>query len=158
VRHPDDVVEFAMRKAELEAAALASTAPPVSVHHNEQPDVLSGTADHDPHLRSAVEISEYAISASDGELGRARGLLIETATWRVRYMVVDTGEFLASKQVLIVPSAIAGIDWGGRRITIGLPVSTVHACPEYDREGEITRQYESFLHDYYGWSPYWTDC
>ena len=153
VRPLDQELEFALSKSEMADSSPASLSPPVSAHHNE-PETLAG-AEHDPHLRSAVEIGEYTVFASDGELGRAHGLVVEAATWRVRYLVVDTGELLSSQQVLLAPIAIRDIDWDSRKVTTNLTVNAVHECPVYDRESEITRQYEAFLHSYYGWHPYW---
>ena len=155
VQLPDQVVTFALSKASMMHSAPASQLPPVSAHHNE-PETLP-QAEHDEHLRSAVEIGEYTILASDGELGRARGLVIEVATWTVRYVVVDTGEVFGSKQVLLAPSTVRHIDWEMRKIETNLTSAAVHACPEYDIESEITRQYEAFLHNYYGWRPYWQE-
>lgn len=153
VKPPEQALVFDQTRLELENSIPASSAPPVSAHHNE-PDILR-EANHDPHLRSAVEIAEYNVSASDGDLGQARGLAIEIATWNVRYVVVDTGEMLASNPVLLVPSSIRKIDWDTRNIRTNLTVAAVRACPDYDQESEITRQYEAFLHSHFGWQPYW---
>lgn len=149
----DQAITFPISRSEMASGIPASVSPPVSAHHNE-PETLSGV-EHNPHLRSAVEIGEYSVLASDGELGYARGLVCELATWVVRYVVVDTGELLSSKQVLLATSAVRAIEWETRQLKTNLTVAAVRACPDYDRDSEISRQYEAFLHGYYGWCPYW---
>ena len=149
----DQEVRLDLTKAEIASSIPASSAPPVSAHHNDP--ISLNRSKHDPHLRSAVEIGEYTVLASDGELGSTVGLIVETATWSVHYVVVGTGELLSLKQILLAPQAIRSIDWQLRQFKTNLTTEAVHACPEYDGEGEITRQYEAFLHGYYGWHPYW---
>ncbi len=149
----DQEITFPISRSDMATSVPASFAPPVSAHHNEPKTASS--VEHDPNLRSAVEIGEYAVLASDGELGHARGLVCELANWAVRYVVVDTGELLSSKQVLLATPAINAIEWETRQLKTNLTVAAVRACPDYDRDSEISRQYEAFLHSYYGWCPYW---
>lgn len=150
VTHPDDVLIVVGSKSEMEQGALAASDPPVSVHHNDP-----SSPKHDPHLRSARSIGGYSVEAEDSSLGHVHGIVVDEDSWEVRYLVVDTGELLTAKQVLIIPSAVKKIDWEDETIWVSLPISKVRECPEYDSESELSRQYEGFLHDYYGWLPYW---
>lgn len=152
LRHPADEMIISASKAEISASADAMSAPPVSVHHND-PAIVQ--APIDPNLRSARTIGGYAVEATDERLGHVHGIIIDDQTWDVRYVVVDTGELFTADQVLVVPSAVQAIDWEQGLVTIGLTSEAVHKCPEYDADLELTRQYEGFLHDYYGWTPYW---
>jgi hypothetical protein len=47
----------------------------------------------DPHLRSAAAVTGYDVHASDGDIGHVSGMLIDDATWAVRYLVVDTSNW-----------------------------------------------------------------
>ena len=50
------------------------------------------------------------IAASDGRIGTVKDVLFDDQTWRVRWMVVDTGQWLPGRKVLIHPSAIAPLE------------------------------------------------
>jgi hypothetical protein len=106
-------------------------------------------------LRSVADLGGFDVAATDARLGHVHGLMIETATWRARYLVVDTGELLTATEVLLALIAIDNIDWQHRLIRLNMSIDTVRGCPEYDADAELEREYEAFLHDYYGWPPYW---
>jgi hypothetical protein len=56
-------------------------------------------------LRHESEIDGYAIHASDGLIGTVSDFLFDDATWLVRWLVVDTGNWLPGRRVLLPPSA-----------------------------------------------------
>src|SRR5437660_2423333 len=47
------------------------------------------------------------VKATDGDAGAVRDFLFDDRSWRVRWMVVDTGRWLPGRKVLVHPSAIA---------------------------------------------------
>ena len=81
--------------------------------------------------------------------------MLDTDDWHVRYVIVDTGELLTAKLVLLSPKVVRSIDFDSSEILINLPIETVRNSPEFDGDADLSRQYEVFLHDYYGWQPYW---
>ncbi len=50
------------------------------------------------------------VEADDGHVGSVKDFLFDDQSWKVRWMVVDTGNWLPGRQVLIHPSAIAPLD------------------------------------------------
>lgn len=57
-------------------------------------------------LRSLKDFEKYAVSATDGEIGRVIDFLLDDERWIVRYMVVDTGGGcleLNGRRVLVSP-------------------------------------------------------
>ena len=52
------------------------------------------------------------VEAGDGHVGSVKDFLFDDQSWKVRWMVVDTGDRLPGRQVLIHPSAIAPLDLG----------------------------------------------
>ena len=69
----------------------------------------------DPDLRSTAEMTGYHLHARDGAIGHVDDFLLDPDGWVVRYIVVDTRDWWPGKQVLIVPRALAGINWGDRQ-------------------------------------------
>ena len=45
-------------------------------------------------LRTAQELHDYKISATDGEIGQVKDLYFDDHAWTIRYFVVDTGSWL----------------------------------------------------------------
>ena len=54
----------------------------------------------DPHLRSVKEVSGYYIRASDGDIGHLADFIVDTDEWSVRYVVVDTRNWLPGRKRL----------------------------------------------------------
>lgn len=53
----------------------------------------------------------YTIGATDGVVGRVKDFYFDDEAWVVRYLVVETGEWLARRRVLISPIAINQPNW-----------------------------------------------
>jgi hypothetical protein len=147
LRFPEETVVLSLSKQEVEQAPGIGASPPVSQQH-------VGAA-HDPHLRSCNETSAYSVAASDAQMGDLYGFIIETSTWIIRYVIVDTGDWLSGRLVLLGPSAIQSIDWSSQTMQANVTADAIRHSPPYDGTGQLSRDYEAFLHDYYGWPPYW---
>lgn len=107
-------------------------------------------------LRSVEQIGSFEVNCKDAKIGYVHGLLIETTTWSIRYVIVDTGHWMPGKLVLLSPLSIEGIDWDDQIIKTDVTEDGVKNCPPYDIKSETSREYEAFLHDYYGWKKYWS--
>ena len=108
------------------------------------------------HLRSVQEVIGYHIRADDGEIGHVEDFIVDDASWRIRYMVVDTRNWLPGRQVLVTPQWIASVDWKERSVAVNLTTGQVKASPEFDPSEPVNREYETRLYDYYGRPAYWT--
>ncbi|MCI0394457.1 MAG: PRC-barrel domain-containing protein [Chloroflexi bacterium] len=109
----------------------------------------------DPHLQSVAEVSGYHIQATDGEIGHVEDFLAEDDNWFIRYMVVDTSNWLPGRKVLVSPSWVKAIRWSESEVVVDLKRETIKNSPEYDPSAEVNRAYEKKLHDYYGRRGYW---
>lgn len=77
--------------------------------------------DGDMHLRSARAVVGYHIAAADGDIGHLQGLIVDDATWLIRYMVVDTSNWWVGHEALIAPQWIQQIRW--RETTVSVTVT-----------------------------------
>jgi uncharacterized protein YrrD len=107
-------------------------------------------------LRSVNEVIGYDIQASDGEIGHAADLIVDDEAWVIRYIVVDTHDWLPGKKVLVSPSWARAVTWPERNIYVGLSKEMVKDSPEFDPSAPVNREYELRLYDYYGRPKYWT--
>lgn len=109
----------------------------------------------DPHLRSTHEVSGYHIQATDGEIGHIEDFVIDDETWAIRYLIVDTRNWLPGKKILIAPQWIDRVSWGESKVFIELPRETIQQAPEYTEGFLSDRDYETRLHRHYGHPGYW---
>ncbi len=54
------------------------------------------------------------IEAKDGDIGHVEDFIIDDTAWAVRYMIVDTVNWLPGKKVLVSPRWIQSMKWGGQ--------------------------------------------
>ena len=106
-------------------------------------------------LRNASEINGYAIAASDGRLGTVSDFLFDDASWMVRWLVVDTGDWLSGRKVLLPPLVLGHPDPKEEQFPVRLTKQQVKDSPEIETEWPVSRQMEANVYDYYGWAPYW---
>lgn len=112
----------------------------------------------DPHLRSTREVIDYTIQARDGDIGHVEDFLIDDESWTLRYMVVDTRNWLPGKQVLVAPRWISAISWAEQQVRVDVPRDTIKAAPEFDPSQPVDRDYEARLHQHYRRPTYWDEA
>lgn len=109
----------------------------------------------DPHLRSVQEVRGYGIHARDGAIGHVEDFILDDETWALRYLVVDTRDWLPGKKVLVATAWIAGVRWADRAVTLDLTRQSVQDSPAYDPAAPVNRRLEERLYDYYGRPRSW---
>jgi hypothetical protein len=97
----------------------------------------------------------FEIAATDGHAGTVSDFLFDDISFKVRWMVVDTGTWLPGRKVLIHPSAIGGADLFRRSLTVAATKAKIEAGPDIARDRPVSRQMEGSTYDYYGWDPLW---
>jgi hypothetical protein len=102
-----------------------------------------------------MQLKGYQIHSSTGELGVASDFLFDDRDWIVRYVVVDTGGWLTSRQVHISPQAIVRADHSQGEMHLGLSKEQIEISPAIQVGQALTRERESALASYYGWPEYW---
>jgi hypothetical protein len=109
----------------------------------------------DVHLRSTREVCGYRIQASDGEIGHVEDFILEDGSWAVRYMAIDTQNWLPGRKVLISPRWIEKVSWGAGKVFVDLTQEKIKESPEYDPNAPVNREFEVRLYDFYGRPKYW---
>lgn len=106
-------------------------------------------------LHSAKDLEGFAVGATDGSIGKIKDFYIDDQAWIVRYVVLETGKWLAQRRVLIAPSALGKPDLVERIIPAALTQSQVRDSPDIDTHKPISRQQEAKYLSYYGYAHYW---
>ena len=119
-----------------------------------QDESLKPGAD-DTHVRSTGEVSGYAIEAMDGRIGHVVDFILDTRYWRIRYLEIDTRNWLPGEHVLINPDWIEQISWAERVVVVSLSREAIVRAPAFDDSKEISRDDEVRLFSHYGRPVYW---
>lgn len=106
-------------------------------------------------LRSMNDLENYAIHATDGDIGQVKDFYFDDKSWVIRYLVVDTGSWLSSREVLISPIAIGHPNWTDRVLPVSVTKEQVKNSPHIDTERPVSRQHEIPYLGYYGYPAYW---
>lgn len=108
-------------------------------------------------LRSLNDlITDYGVTAPDGDIGKVSDFYFEDTRWIVRYMVVDTGSFWrGAHRVLVSPLAVLETAWPARVVHLAMSQEKVKNSPGVELDRPISRQFERDYFHYYGWPFYW---
>ncbi len=106
-------------------------------------------------LRSLNKILGSTIVATDGEIGSVHNFLFEDLSWRIAYLVAETGVWFSRHKVLLSPMALGQPDWTRKILPVLLTKEQVKSSPDIDTDQPVSRQQEMALEQYYGWPSYW---
>ena len=106
-------------------------------------------------LENISEFNDYTIAASDGTIGKVSDFLFDDASWSLRWLVLDTGNWLSGRKVLLPLSVLGHPDPTHRQFTVRLTMKEVEDSPSISTDRPVSRQMETNLYDHYGWTPYW---
>lgn len=116
---------------------------------------VGGSREGDRHLRSAGEVRGYHVEGLDESIGHIADFIVDDATWEVRYLVVETGNWWSGKKVLVEPRWALRVSWEEGKIYFGLSRQAIKDSPSWDGSDAVDRRYEARLHEYYGRPAYW---
>jgi len=108
-------------------------------------------------LVNATHLKGLTIRAVDGEIGTVAQFYFDDVSWAIRYLVVDTGNWLDGRRVLISPYPIAAVDWQAHGVDVPLTKKQVELSPNIDLHRPISLQHESEFLAHYGYPFYWTN-
>jgi hypothetical protein len=102
-------------------------------------------------LLSLGDVIDVAVYATDGEIGKVSNFLFDDRSWKIQYLVVDVGNWLSRRDVIIDVSAMEQPDWENRILRTRLTRDQVRHSPDVDSKKPVSRQQEIALRKYYGW-------
>ena len=107
-------------------------------------------------LTKAYSLISYRMDSLDGGIGKVKDLYFDDQFWVIRYLIVDTGEWLPGRQVLLSPHAVSRVNNATDLITIELTRKQIEDGPSLADHKPVSRQFESDYYCHYGWPQYWT--
>ncbi len=85
------------------------------------------------------------IQAIDGEIGELDDIYFDDISWVVRYLVVETGNWLEGRKVLLSPVVIKKPNVSDKFVVVSLTKDQIIYSPEIDTKKPVSRQHESNL-------------
>ena len=80
-------------------------------------------------LHRLNKVRGFHIHATDGQIGHVDDFLVDEASWTIRYMVVDTSNFIGGKWIVVSPDMISRIEWGHLRVHVALTRAEIKHGP-----------------------------
>jgi sporulation protein YlmC with PRC-barrel domain len=106
-------------------------------------------------MHRVSDLRGLTIAATDGDIGSLDDVYFDSRTWRIRYLVVDTGTWLAGRRVSVAPHVAQVPDLDGKRLPVALTRAQVEGSPDVSTTPPVSRQQEIAWHAYYGYPLYW---
>jgi sporulation protein YlmC with PRC-barrel domain len=108
----------------------------------------------DPHLRSTKEVTGYHIQARDGQIGHVEDFIVDEETWKIRYLVVNTRNWVPGKKVLVSPRCVDRVSWLGSKVFVDLTRTSIQDMPEYDLLALAKWESKTHATDHHGWPKF----
>jgi hypothetical protein len=99
------------------------------------------------------EILRATVLTEDGTERAIADLLLDDRDWSVRYAVLDTGQWLTGRLVLISPAAFNAPRWADQVIPIRVTARQIEISPPIDADLPVTLAHERALMEHYRWPP-----
>ncbi|MBN1430808.1 MAG: PRC-barrel domain containing protein [Anaerolineae bacterium] len=106
-------------------------------------------------LRSLKDLCGYTIRATDGEIGKVHDFFFDDSLWTIRYLVVDIGNWVPGRRVLLSPLSIEQPDWHNQSIPVRLTKTEVELGPDVSTDRPVSRQMKGNQYGNIRWLPFW---
>jgi hypothetical protein len=109
------------------------------------------------HLQSVHLLEHCTLHAVDGAIGTVEALYFDEVNWAVRYLLVDTKDWLMGRRVLISPVAVGEVRAEEQTMFIELTRAQIETSPPLDTDQPVSRRYEEAYYRHYNWPVYWEE-
>jgi sporulation protein YlmC with PRC-barrel domain len=101
--------------------------------------------DCDPHLRRARALIGCRVQARGERVGQVDDVLLDTATWEIKQLVVDTRGWWSVKHALIPLRGAAQVEWAQRLIRLDLDPDGISRVPIHQRDPALAPTAETHV-------------
>ena len=98
----------------------------------------------------------YKLSGRNSGIGTVKDFYFDENSWAVRYVIADTGSWLAGRQVLFAPCAVIAANEARRLLSVDASRKQIEGSPALSFGMPVSRQFEGDYLDYYGLPRYWS--
>lgn len=113
-------LKIGLSTSDASNADLAGDGIPVMIPIPGEPD--------DVVLHVVTKVTGFMVQAKDGPVGQAADFLVDSDGMVVRFLVVDTRDWLPGADKLIPVNWVESVDWNRRRIYLRITQSKAKMC------------------------------
>ena len=84
-----------------------------------------------------------------------QGVIVEEASWQIRYLVIDTSNWWVGHQVLVAPPWIQEVIWTEQVVAVDMTRDAIQNAPEWDPSMPPDRAQELEIYKHYDRTGYW---
>lgn len=106
-------------------------------------------------LRKMSSLKGFKVQGLGDELGKLTDFYFDQHHFILRYLVIDTGNWLNSNKMLVSTTALEDIDYQSREILINLSAEELEDGPELNCNKPISKLMEEKLTNHFNWPVYW---
>jgi len=106
-------------------------------------------------LNKLTTLKGYKLDSLDGEFGSVEQFYFDDRYWTIRYLVANTGGWLAGRQVLISPYALVAAIKAEEHIAVDLTKKQIEDSPSLSTDKPVSRQFQESYFGHYGYPMYW---
>lgn len=111
--------------------------------------------DEQSSMMKAKELLGWMIRSEEGEVGKVTDLLFDTEDWVVRYVVVDTWEWLPDRVVIIPAAVLKRGEAASRCFDLPVTKKAVADGSITTPRDQLSRAAQESLLEHYRLAPYW---
>lgn len=89
----------------------------------------TAAASSEERLDSVRKTSGYHIRARNGEIGHVDDFLIGQDSWRIRYLLVDTSNWIGGRSVIVSSDVVERVDQAGSEIHVSADRDAIANAP-----------------------------
>lgn len=101
--------------------------------------------DSDAHLRSTKAVIGYHLEAAGGSIGHVEDFIFDEKDWSLRFLIVDTRNWLPGRHVLIPVHRVSGVSWDDRVVRVDMRRNAIRGAPEWQPDLMPAPGYEAYL-------------
>ena len=105
-------------------------------------------------LYALNDFENFTVNAADGYIGKIKDFYFDDRTWKLRYVVAETGIWLKNRKVILPVSTIKWIHTDEKNVTLDLSMYQVKNGPVIEHQPSLVPQTEIDYLSYYGYSFY----
>jgi sporulation protein YlmC with PRC-barrel domain len=109
-----------------------TAAVPVTLTRDEVSRISPDVPPSDRHLMSSSDLNGFHIQATDGEIGHVDDVLVDEDDWNIRYVVLDTSNWIGGRSVVVSPRVLKGVDQPDRIVHLDVAREDVRRSPDLD--------------------------
>lgn len=105
-------------------------------------------------LKRLNEINGFSFHTPEGSIGSCKDTLFDDNRWTVRYLDVDTGNWLPGRRVLLSPISLGEPSWETGEIPTQLSKKQIQDSPSLESHLPVSKTWEDSFFNFHGW-PYY---